>query len=207
MITMQKISLREDFKNQIRARTLQTARELFEHEGYGSFSMRKLAAQLGYSPSAVYKHFANKNEIFDCLVDESFAALMAASSGVVDLPGESPIDRLKRGMWAYVNFGLKHPDHYRFAFLVRRPGGVIINRPVYQGLKGRVQACVEAGYFAGGDISLLAQLLWAAVHGITSLLILKPDFPWAPKEKLIGRTIDSAVHGLVVPARREATKA
>jgi AcrR family transcriptional regulator len=204
---MHKISLREDFRNQVRIRILQMARELFEHEGYGSFSMRKLAAQLGYSPSAVYKHFANKNEVFDCLVDESFAALMAASSGVVDLPGESPIDRLKRGMWAYVNFGLKYPDHYRFAFLVRRPGSVITKRPVYEGLKGRIQTCVEAGYFAGGDINLMAQTLWAAAHGITSLLILKPDFPWAPRDELIGRVIDSAVHGLLVPGAQEATKA
>jgi len=204
---MHKISFREDFRNQIRARTLQTARELFEHEGYGSFSMRKLAAQLGYSPSAVYKHFANKNEVFDCLVDESFAALMAASSAVVDFPGESPVERLKRGMWAYVNFGLKHPDHYRFAFLMRRPGGVVAQRPVYEGLKGRVQACVEGGHFSDGDVSLLAQSLWAAVHGITSLLILKPDFPWAPKEELIGRTIDSAVHGLLTSAAHKGTRA
>jgi hypothetical protein len=44
---------------------------------------------------------------------------------------------------------------------------------------------------------LTAQALWAAVHGVTSLLILKPAFPWVARRKLIARVIDSAVEALI----------
>src|SRR5450755_236797 len=151
--------LREKFKLEIRTEILRLARQQFVHEGYGGFSMRRLAEQVGCVPSAIYKHFASKGEIFDCLVEESFAALMQASMGVKDLPGENPIDRLKRGMRAYVVFGLDNPDHYRFAFVLQRPES---NRPhapnsAYDGLKSRIGKCIAAGYFANDDMDLMAQ--------------------------------------------------
>jgi len=32
-----------------------------------SFSLRRLARQIGYSPAAIYRHFRDKDEIFSCL--------------------------------------------------------------------------------------------------------------------------------------------
>jgi AcrR family transcriptional regulator len=191
-------SIREKFKREARGQVLKTARELFVHEGYASFSVRRLATQIGYSPSAIYKHFKDKNEIFDCLVEESFAALMEASSSVKDLPGEDPLDRLQRGMRAYVDFGIENPDHYRFAFLLQRPdtGSPLNTRQTYENLKDRIRKCVAADYFAAENLDLMAQSLWAAVHGITSLLIQRPDFPWVSKSKLANQVIESAIVGL-----------
>jgi len=47
------------------------------------------------------------------------------------------------------------------------------------------------------DVDVASQVLWATVHGITSLLILRPAFPWANRDKLIAQVIDSAVDGLM----------
>jgi hypothetical protein len=47
------------------------------------------------------------------------------------------------------------------------------------------------------DVDVASQVLWAAGHGITSLLILRPAFPWANRETLIGQVIDAAVDGLL----------
>jgi AcrR family transcriptional regulator len=199
---------REKFKLEIRSEILRLAREEFVHEGYGGFSMRRLAELVGCVPSAIYKHFASKGEIFDCLVEESFAALMQASSSVQDLPGEGPIDRLKRGMWAYVTFGIEHPDHYRFAFVLQSPDSRRVPGPnqTYEALKGRIRRCIEAGQFPDGDLDLMAQSLWASEHGITSLLIQKPLFPWASHQKLISQIIDAAVLGLMQPQHKEGRK-
>jgi AcrR family transcriptional regulator len=193
--------LREKFKLEIRTEILRLARQQFVHEGYGGFSMRRLAEQVGYVPSAIYKHFASKNEIFDCLIEESFAALMEASSGVKDLPGEHPIDRLKRGMRAYVAFGMENPDHYRFAFVLLRPDSNRRTAPnsAYEALKARISKCVASGYFPSGDVDLMAQSLWAPVHGITSLIIQRPHFPWADQNELISQIINAAVSGLMRP--------
>jgi AcrR family transcriptional regulator len=199
VFTMTISTFREKYKHEIRTEILRIAREEFVHEGYEGFSMRRLAEQVGCVPSAIYKHFANKAEVFDCLIEESFAALTQASASVMDLPGEDPIDRLKRGMRAYVTFGLENPDQYRFAFVLQRPES---NRPhtpnsAYEGLKGRIGRCIAAGYFPSGDADLMAQSLWAPVHGITSLIIQRPLFPWADHEKLIAQIIDTAVAGLM----------
>jgi len=196
---------REKYKLEIRSEILRHARNEFVHEGYGGFSMRRLAELVGCVPSAIYKHFASKSEVFDCLVEESFAALMQASSSVQDLPGEDPIDRLKRGMWAYVTFGLEHPDHYQFAFVLQSPESKRAPTPnvTYEALKGRIRNCIDAGHFPKGDLDLMAQSLWASAHGITSLLIQKPLFPWASRQMLISQIIDASVLGLMRPQPKE----
>jgi AcrR family transcriptional regulator len=190
---------RAKYKAELQAQILEAAREIFVNQGYASFSMRALAQRVGYSPAATYKHFRSKAEIFDCLAEESFAALMAASESVPSIAGEEPVDRLKRGMLAYVNFGLQNPVHYRFAFLLQQPHAAHPAKPraVYAGLRNRVQACIDAGKFRTSDAELMAQSLWAAAHGITSLLIQKPAFPWAGHNRLIEQVVDSAVEGLL----------
>jgi AcrR family transcriptional regulator len=194
---------RAKYKATVRAEILEAAREIFVRAGYEDFSMRALAERVGYSPAATYKHFKNKGEIFECLADESFAALMVASESLKDDDAEDPVDRLKRGMLAYVRFGLQNPQHYRFAFLLQQPGanGAPKPRAAYAGLRGRVQACIDFGKFRPGNAEMMAQALWAAAHGITSLLIQKPAFPWVARRKLIAQVINSAVEGLLAPGK------
>jgi hypothetical protein len=60
-----------------------------------------------------------------------------------------------------------------------------------------VKRCIDEKRFRIRNVDLASQALWTAVHGITALLILRPDFPWAKKTALIGLVVDSAVDGLV----------
>jgi hypothetical protein len=48
-----------------------------------------------------------------------------------------------------------------------------------------------------------AQALWTSVHGITSLLIQRPTFPWVSKNRLIGQVINMAVDSLIAESRRK----
>jgi AcrR family transcriptional regulator len=194
---------RAKYKAVVKSEILEAAREIFIKEGYEGFSMRILADRIGYSAAATYRHFKSKAEIFQRLADESFAALMQASVDVKHIDSEDPVSRLKRGMLAYVDFGLRNPDHYRIAFLLYRPDATETSKPTpaYGGLKNRVQACIDAGRFRAEDLELLAQSLWAAAHGITSLLIQKPTFPWVAHRRLIAQVIDSAVEGLLIKDR------
>ena len=47
------------------------------------------------------------------------------------------------------------------------------------------------------DADSASQALWAAAHGITSLLILRPTFPWVDREKLIGQVIDAVIDAML----------
>lgn len=191
--------IRDEKKAEIRNLILGTARRSFVADGYENFSLRSLAQRIGYSPAAIYRYFKNKDEIFACLTGESFDLLVAASSAIVPQPDEDPVSVLKRGMHAYVAFGLENPDHYRIAFLLGGGEARPIHRPraAYTALRARIELCIEAGRIPPADPDLLAQSLWAAAHGVTSLLVQRPSFPWVARMKLVDRVIDSAVDALV----------
>lgn len=170
--------------------------------------MRKLAQRIEYSPASIYLYFKDKSEIFDCLVEESFATLLAALPQPSGATNEDPLALLKLSLRTYVNFGLSHPVHYRFAFLMQ-PG--IQPRPhkqraAYESLLGKVKRCVEKKVFKTRDVDCTAQALWAAAHGITSLLIQRPKFPWVARETLIEHVLDSAVDSLVSRGRESSSR-
>ena len=192
--------IRENNKAEIRSLILGSARKGLVRQGYENFSLRYLAQQIGYSPAAIYRYFKSKDEIFACLTRESFDLLIKASSSIVPEPDEDPVSVLKRGMHAYVAFGLENPDHYRIAFLLGGGEANVPQRPraAYDALRARIQRCIDGGRIGRADADLLAQSLWAAAHGVTSLLVQRPSFPWVARSKLVDRVIDSAVDALLV---------
>ncbi|WP_244211048.1 TetR/AcrR family transcriptional regulator C-terminal domain-containing protein [Amycolatopsis kentuckyensis] len=56
-----------------RAKVLGAAVELADEGGFEALTMRRLAAQLGVVPMALYKHVADKRELLDGMVDLVFA--------------------------------------------------------------------------------------------------------------------------------------
>lgn len=190
---------REKYKTELMADILKAAREIFVQDGYQGFTIRKLADRIGCSPGNIYLYFKDKSAIFDHLVDESFALLAAALPQPDPAKREDPVALLKRGLRAYVNFGLDHPDHYRFSFLMQpaiqpRPQQ---QRAAYESLLRKVRLCAEAGRLRTDDLDCAAQALWAAAHGVTSLLVQRPKFPWVKRNKLIDRVLDSALDSLL----------
>src|ERR1700722_722165 len=104
---MNAISRRQKHKEELRRIILDAAQNIFAHEGYENFSMRKLAERVGYSPASVYLHLKNKEELFECLVEESFARLLRTLTSLQDGQKRgNPVDELKMGALAYVEFGL-----------------------------------------------------------------------------------------------------
>jgi AcrR family transcriptional regulator len=191
---------RTQHKRELRRVILAAAREIFAHEGYESFSMRKLATKIEYSPGSIYLHFKNKDELFETLVDESFERLLQALNRIKNGHAEEdPAEALKKGMRAYVDFGLRNPNDYRFAFLLRRPVPKRPYRvhPAFDIMRHMVERCVDEKRFRAVDVEATSQALWAAIHGITSLLIQKPTFPWVGKKQVIEQVLNNAVDSLM----------
>ena len=201
---MKKQARRERYHQELRTTILDAARTAFAREGFAGVSMRDLAAEVGYSHGSIYLHFKSKEELFDCLVEESFARLAEALRGLKHRrPNEDPGRRLKRAARAYVDFGLRNPGAYEFAFILRRPGRPRPWKPhlAYEYLRSLVRECLVEMRRPARDVDTASQAVWAAVHGVTSLLILRPWLPWVGKEKLIRRVIDSAVDGSLAGRR------
>jgi len=187
---------RERYREELRRTILAAARDAFGRGGYESVSMRSLAEALGVSHGSIYVYFKDKDEIFEVLVRESFDQLAAALRQIGGRRGD-PVQFLKRAGRKYVEFGLRNPSAYEFAFMLRRPGGTDEPHVAYEYLRAAVKRCIDAKRFRIRDVDAASQALWAAVHGVTALLIVRPSFPWARQKTLIGRVVDSAVDGLL----------
>ena len=55
-----------------------TARDLFAREGYESVSMRRIGAEIGCSPMAIYRHYENKEELLLSICEETFNGMIQA---------------------------------------------------------------------------------------------------------------------------------
>jgi AcrR family transcriptional regulator len=107
---------REDQHARLRNEILTAASAAFADEGYEQLSMRKLASQLGCAPGTLYLYFRDKDELLRAVVEDSFAELLRT---LQTLPPESdPLKWLKAKMRAYIEFGLRNPNHYKCAFVL-----------------------------------------------------------------------------------------
>jgi AcrR family transcriptional regulator len=194
-------------KTLLRQQILDAAREILVREGYERLSMRRVAERIDYSPTAIYLHFKDKQDLVFSLCDETFAKLVRE---LETLPQEfaDPLVRLRKGLERYIAFGLKHPDHYLPAFVLPPPEDLDPKRrqdtmsPDSNGLKalGCLRDCIADGVRARKlrkvDPDIAARAAWAAIHGITSLLIVHTSFPWGDQNAVINATLDALVDGL-----------
>jgi len=191
---------RERYRDVLRRAILDAAREAFVRDGYEGVSMRQLAEKVGCSHANLYLHFEDKEALFYCLVEESFDQFSAGMRKLIE-SGRSgdPVTLVRKMGRAYVEFGVANTSVYVFAFLMRRPGLGRPDKPhvAYERLQSLVRRCIDEKRFRPMDVDAASQALWAAAHGITSLLILRPAFAWADRDKLIGQVIDAAVDGLL----------
>ncbi len=148
--------------------------------------MRRIADQIGYTATAIYHHFHDKDALLNELCLNDFRALGEALHQMERLP--DPISRLRLMGHNYVKFALAHPQQFRFMFLVERPipgPDVITIDPAENGyafLLTNVREALELGLFRPEftDAEILAQVLWAGVHGLATIHLTSPakEHPW-----------------------------
>jgi AcrR family transcriptional regulator len=76
---------------------------LIAREGIDGLTLRKVAAAIGTTPSAAYRHFAGKEEIVDAVLDLVGEALQAGLDAICAGPGD-PLEKLEAVLMAHVAF-------------------------------------------------------------------------------------------------------
>ena len=191
-------------KKFLRQEILDAASELFVRDGFENVSMRRIADKIEYSPTTIYLYFKDKAELLEEVCNETFARLVQRLAKIMEQPID-PMERLKKGLLEYIEFGLEYPDHYRATFMMPLPEEFDKDEHHQPGSPGMqafsfltkgLMDSVAAGKLKPMNVELAAQTLWAGVHGITSLLIIHGTFPWVGKKQVIHSTIDTLVAGL-----------
>lgn len=97
------------------ARIRAGAIELFAAHGYGSTSLRDIAAHVGLSPGAVYPHYKTKESLLFAIAIEGHASVLAAVTAA-DSQDRPPIERLTAAVIEYVVW---HADNHLGARVVQ----------------------------------------------------------------------------------------
>jgi AcrR family transcriptional regulator len=194
-------------KQELRGDILAAARDLFIHEGFENVSMRKIAEKIEYSPTTIYLYFQDKADLLDSICEETLERLHERLDAIREA-NPDPLDRMYRGLRAYIEFGLEHPNDYRVAFMMEFKGFAESGRNVrchamgekaFDGLRRDVIDCIRTGVFAPRDAEAVSQAIWAAIHGLTSLLIVRCHFPWVEQKLLMSTLVDTLVEGFKAP--------
>lgn len=193
-------------KKELRQEILDAARELFVRDGYENVSMRKIAEKIEYSPTTIYLYFQDKADLLDCLCEETFARLLRRQNQINNTIAD-PLERLRECLRDYIEFGLKHPNHYMVTFVITRPAidpkdrfkSPELGVRAFDFLRSTLIQCVEQRLIQIDDVDATGQALWASIHGLTSLLIARPKFHWADRNRLIDTLINTMLRGMHAP--------
>jgi AcrR family transcriptional regulator len=187
---------------QLRAEIVTAAKALLEKSANSdAVSIRAVADAVGVTSPSIYLHFADKDALIQAVVADVFAELDAAMVAAGESVDE-PLAQLRAYGIAYVKFAVAHPEHYRVATMERCVPGdghteldEIVADSAFTHMMATVTACMDAGIFAPGDPLPVTLQLWAAAHGIASLMIAKPYLPWGDVEAAADPVLRAAALG------------
>ncbi len=166
----------------LRNALLETALRLVAERGAEGFSLREAARELGVSPGAAYRHFADKQALMTALALDGHVRLATAmEKAIARLPGKPGTRAQAAAAFSaigevYVEFAVRHPSHFRVMFGPCLedwgiPGQAAPGRDAFQILMDVLDAMVATGVIdararAGAEIAA-----WSGVHGLAALLV------------------------------------
>jgi AcrR family transcriptional regulator len=159
------------------ARVVEAAIRLLEADGPDAVTLRAVAAAVGVSHMAPYRHFASKDALLAAVAERGFDEL---SDAMEHAAGEVTVAlaRLRAFGQGYVGFALRRPALYRLMFGAKpadddRPSGLTRAGARAYGFCADTVAAVLAqqGPVDPGRHRALTVATWSLLHGLALLLI------------------------------------
>jgi AcrR family transcriptional regulator len=154
---------------------LDASLELIRKSGPGGFTLREVARMAGVSHNAPYRHFRNKVELLAALAAEGFDRLTAAMEKSAE-SATGALDRFRLTGRGYVDFALRHPQHFAIMFEFPWPYELYpvtkqAGERAFGTLVQHVESCQAEHALPPGDAKPYALLAWSMVHGVAKLAI------------------------------------
>lgn len=174
-------------REQLRTLIIDAARELFVARGVDAVTMREIAKRIGYSATSIYLHFEDKEAMLRTICDTDFLALATSLKNILQI--QNPTERLQAMGRGYAAFALSHPNHYRLMFMTSHAPHTPetsnlqqnnAEQDAYFQLKSVVADVHANGLFRADlhDADLIAQTIWAGMHGVCALQISMAEDKW-----------------------------
>ncbi len=141
-----------------------------------TLNLRKLAVLAGVSPGAPYHHFADRAELVAAIANEGFELLEGSMHKATTACTNDASARLEALGQGYVHFAITHPGYFRVMFRRETHNNASTEmrgagKRTFQLLCDAITACQEDGSAPAGDPQPLVLHAWAAVHGLSTLLV------------------------------------
>ena len=135
------------------------------------FSLRELAAALGVSHPAVYRHFADKAALLETLAERGFGELRRYQDIEIARAGPGALEQLTALNDAYIRFAEENPGSFWLMFgnrgeeVSRAKSRDRINADALKSLIDAIERCQAEGCVIPGDPYRIAGYLVMAPHG------------------------------------------
>ena len=143
--------------DQVRARAKAIALEQLAEGGPEAVSVNAIGRRMGVSGPALYRHFANRDDLLAALTLDAYEALAAA------LAGADGVDAIAH---AYRDWALAQPHRYGLLFAPPVPGFDAHREDLVAAARKAMDTLLAA---LGTDDVERATLAWSRLHGLTSL--------------------------------------
>ncbi len=190
----------------LRQKIMTAAAEILAEDGYKGLSVRKIAARIEYSPALIYHYFQDKSEIVSRIVAEGYGRILERLGASRIFP-EDPVKTIFMTAKSYSDLVLENQNLFR-AILLNDVGkaaarvrmldeGISKKRESVSILSDMIGSYVKSGKFRKVDVELTVLVMWSALHGLLTRLILEPGVSPARREKLLRHLIEVLVKGLM----------
>ena len=158
-----------------RDRVFAAARALYDAEGMEGLSMRKVAAAVGLTPMALYRHFADKDALVDALTTDGLAVWDRRLAEALEVDA-APMAMVEAGMGAFIDFALDEPRRFEAAFVLparsarKFPEDFAERRsPPVNRLIDRIEAARAQGLITDTGALEVMMTVWGLGQGLVSL--------------------------------------
>ncbi|CAN7303871.1 TetR/AcrR family transcriptional regulator [Phenylobacterium sp. LjRoot219] len=187
-----------------RGEILDAAERIFIAEGYDGATIRKIADEVGVSPTALYIHFPDKAAILGEIGKRTLELLLARNRELA-AQRQDAAARIRAMLEAYMRWGLAHPNAYQLVYSAPRPYSagvwsedtVDLSVQCYEIFADVVREIAAQGRLRVGTADSAAQAFWMGSHGVVALICARPKFQWADTDELIATTLEALMGGLI----------
>ena len=158
---------------------LSAACDIYLQEGYKGMSMRKVAQKAGISPTAIYRHYENKEALHHQVLREGFRTFDSYLQA--SLAGKSALARLNMAAERFFAFATEQKKYYEILFLTMDhtvehtiKGALFKDATISQKfMVDRVRDCMLDGTLKDDDPEEVATLLLATCNGFFGMYVSK----------------------------------
>ncbi len=194
---------------------------IIKNEGIDALTLRSLTQGLGASRSAIYRHFANKEDLIKNVILAGFEELDIQFEPIFLNETISTIEKLEQMGAKYIDFAVNNPDLYRMLFGPKhkkeREEVCADEKPDLYRLKNNqsnvneldemesngfhklvvlIVKAQEEGLFIKEEPFIISITIWSTLHGLASLIIDGHAFGEFLPQTLYQASLNSLLKGL-----------